>query len=38
MALRKDIDKVQESIKKNINVIQSDFNTGLAEYFEKQFF
>tara|TARA_B100000768_G_C11207254_1_gene344388 strand:+ start:246 stop:845 length:600 start_codon:yes stop_codon:yes gene_type:complete len=34
----KDIDKVQESIKKNINVIQSDFNTGLAEYFESNFF
>ena len=34
----KDIDKVQESIKKNINVIQSDFNTGLAEYFNSNFF
>ena len=34
----KDIDKVQESIKKNINVIQSDFNTGLAEYFSNDFF
>ncbi|MDB2461295.1 methionine biosynthesis protein MetW [Gammaproteobacteria bacterium] len=34
----KDIDEVQESIKKNINVIQSDFNTGLAEYFDSNFF
>ena len=29
---------MQESIKKNINVIQSDFNTGLAEYFSNDFF
>ena len=34
----KDIDKVQDSIKKNINVIQSDFNTGLAEYISNDFF
>ena len=31
----KDIKKVQESISKNINVIQADFNSGLEKYFEK---
>jgi len=34
----KNIYKVQESIKKNINVIQIDFNTGLEEYFDINFF
>ena len=34
----KDIKKVQESISKNINVIQADFNSGLEKYFEKNFF
>jgi len=34
----KDINKVQESIKKNINVIQADFNIGLAKYFNSNFF
>ena len=34
----KNIHKVQESIKKNINVIQIDFNTGLEEYFDINFF
>ena len=36
--LEKDIEKVQESIKKNINVIQADFNVGLEQYFENNFF
>jgi len=34
----KNVDKVQESIKKNINVIQVDFNVGLKEYFDVNFF
>ena len=34
----KDINKVQDSIKKNINVIQMDFNIGLEKYFEESFF
>ena len=34
----KNIEKVQESIKKNINVIQADFNNDLHTYFEKNFF
>ena len=34
----KDIKKVQESISKNISVIQADFNSGLEKYFEKNFF
>ena len=34
----KDIEKVKESIKKNINVIQADFNNDLDTYFEKNFF
>ena len=34
----KDIDQVKESIKKNINVIQADFNNGLSDYFEANFF
>ena len=34
----KDIKKVQESISKNINVIQADFNSGLEKYFDKNFF
>ena len=34
----KDIKKVQESISKNINVIQADFNSGPEKYFEKNFF
>ncbi len=34
----KDIKKVQESISKNINVIQADFNSGLEKYFENNFF
>ena len=34
----KDLEKVKESIKKNISVIQSDFYTGLGEYFESSFF
>ena len=34
----KDIKKVQESISKNISVIQADFNTGLEKYFDKNFF
>ncbi len=34
----KDIDQVKESIKKNINVIQADFNNGLSDYFETNFF
>ena len=36
--LEKDIEKVQESIKKNISVIQADFNVGLEQYFENNFF
>ena len=34
----KNIQKVQESIKKNINVIQADFNIGLEKYFNSNFF
>lgn len=34
----KDIKKVQESISKNISVIQADFNSGLKKYFDKNFF
>ena len=34
----KDIDQVKESIKKNINVIQADFNNGLSDYFDTNFF
>ena len=34
----KDIKKVQESISKNISVIQADFNSGLEKYFDKNFF
>ena len=34
----KDIKKVQESIGKNISVIQADFNSGLEKYFDKNFF
>lgn len=34
----KDIDQVKESIKKNINVIQADFNHGLSDYFDTNFF
>tara|TARA_B100000674_G_C37892194_1_gene939537 strand:+ start:962 stop:1561 length:600 start_codon:yes stop_codon:yes gene_type:complete len=34
----KDIDKVQQSINKNINVIQADFNSGLGQYFDQNFF
>ena len=36
--LEKDIEKVQESIKKNISVIQADFNVGSEQYFENNFF
>ena len=36
--LEKDIEKVQESIKKNVSVIQADFNVGLEQYFENNFF
>ena len=36
--LEKDIEKVQESIKKDISVIQADFNVGLEQYFENNFF
>ena len=36
--LEKDVEKVQESIKKNISVIQADFNVGLEQYFENNFF
>ena len=36
--LEKDIEKVQESIKKDISVIQADFNVGLEHYFENNFF
>ena len=38
MDLKKDIEQVKESIKKNINVIQADFNNGLSDYFEANFF
>ena len=34
----KNIQKVQESIKKNINVIQADFNIGLEKHFNSNFF
>ena len=34
----KNIQKVKESIKKNINVIQADFNIGLEKYFNSNFF
>tara|TARA_Y100000768_G_scaffold58449_1_gene39257 strand:+ start:73 stop:672 length:600 start_codon:yes stop_codon:yes gene_type:complete len=34
----KDIDKVQQSINKNISVIQADFNSGLDQYFDQNFF
>ena len=34
----KDIDKVQQSINKNISVIQADFNSGLGQYFDQNFF
>ena len=34
----KDIKKVQESISKNISVIQADFNSGLEKYFDMNFF
>jgi len=34
----KNIDQVKESLKKNINVIQLDFNKGLEEYFSENFF
>ena len=36
--LERDIEEVQESIKKNINVIQADFNIGLKQYFDENFF
>lgn len=36
--IEKNINQVQESLKKNINVIQIDFNKGLAEYFSENFF
>ena len=36
--LEKDIVEVQQSITKNINVIQADFNIGLDKYFDKNFF
>ena len=36
--LEKNIEEVQQSIKKNINVIQADFNTGLEKYFDENFF
>ena len=36
--LERDIEEVQESIKKNINVIQADFNIGLMQYFDENFF
>ena len=36
--LEKDIFEVQQSITKNINVIQADFNIGLDKYFDKNFF
>jgi len=36
--LEKNIKEVQQSIKKNINVIQADFNIGLDKYFDENFF
>ncbi len=36
--LEKNILEVQQSIIKNINVIQADFNTGLEKYFDENFF
>ena len=36
--LEKDIVEVQQSITKNINVIQADFNIGLDKYFDEKFF
>ena len=36
--LEKDIVEVQQSIIKNINVIQADFNIGLDKYFDENFF
>ena len=36
--LEKDIVEVQQSIIKNINVIQADFNIGLNKYFDENFF
>jgi len=36
--LEKNIEEVQQSIKKNINVIQADFNIGLDKYFDENFF
>ena len=36
--LEKDIVEVQQSITKNINVIQADFNIGLNKYFDENFF
>ena len=36
--LEKDILEVQQSITKNINVIQADFNIGLDKYFDENFF
>ncbi len=36
--LEKNIEEVQQSIKKNINVIQADFNVGLDKYFDENFF
>ncbi len=36
--IEKNINQVQESLKKNINVIQIDFNKALAEYFSENFF
>ena len=36
--LEKDIVEVQQSITKNINVIQADFNIGLDKYFDENFF
>ena len=36
--LEKDIFEVQQSITKNINVIQADFNIGLDKYFDENFF
>ena len=36
--LEKNIEEVQQSIIKNINVIQTDFNIGLDKYFDENFF
>ena len=36
--LEKNIEEVQQSIIKNINVIQADFNIGLDKYFDENFF